>query len=116
MAQRKSTFAERLNRGMKEKGIRAVDLSRQSRISESMISCYRSGRYEATQTNLEKLAAALNVSIPWLMGYDVPMGQYEYNESHKKAEIVEKLETLTNEQREVVETLIDAMLRSDNNL
>lgn len=116
MSRRITTFADRLKKGMNEKGIKAADLSRRSGVSESMISNYRAGRFEAAQVNLQKLAEALDVSIPWLMGYDVPMGKYEFNETqNKKNEIAEKLETLTPEQREVVETLIDTLLKSDNN-
>ena len=37
------------------------------------ISQYRAGKYKASQRSLDKLARALNVSIPWLMGADVPM-------------------------------------------
>lgn len=111
MSDKVSTFSERLNHGMTLKNLKAAELSRRSGVSESMISCYRSGRYEAAQENLQKLAEALNVSIPWLMGYNVPIGTYEFNELKHKAEtILTKLEQLTPSQLSVVEGLIDALI------
>ncbi len=111
MSNKVSTFQERLNRAMNEKGIRAVELSDRSGVSESMLSCYRSGRYEATQANLQKLAEALNVSIAWLMGYDVPIGSYDFNEPVDKMELIlYKLRQLSPVQLLLVENLIDEFL------
>lgn len=53
--------------------MKASELSRLSKVNEGAISQYRKGRYKAKQDTIEKLANALNVSIPWLMGADVPM-------------------------------------------
>lgn len=67
------TFQNRLNYAIAHREISAADLAKISGISEAAISNYKSGKYKATQRNLEKLSNALNVSIPWLMGADVPM-------------------------------------------
>lgn len=61
-------FKDRLNKALLMKGISAAELSRISGVNEGAISQYRKGGYKANQYNLEKIAAALNVSIPWLMG------------------------------------------------
>lgn len=111
MSNRISTFSDRLKQGMIEKDIKAVDLAKRSGVSESMISNYRAGRFEAAQVNLQKLAEALNVSIAWLMGYDVPIGVYEFNDPKNKMELIlSKLERLTPEQLELVERLVDNLL------
>lgn len=111
MSNKVSTFQERLNRAMSEKSIRAVDLSAASGVSESMLSCYRSGRYEATQVNLQKLAEALNVSIAWLMGYDVPIGTYDAPQPIGRLDtLTDKLSLLTDSQLELVENLVDQFL------
>ena len=61
-------FKDRLNQALLMKGISAAELSRISGVNEGAISQYRKGGYKANQYNLEKIASALNVSIPWLMG------------------------------------------------
>lgn len=66
-------FNIRLVEALKLRNMKPAELSRISGISEGMISSYRHGNYKASQRNLEKLAKALNVSIPWLMGADVPI-------------------------------------------
>ena len=65
-----STFKERLEEALKSSGLSAADLSRITGINEGAISQYRKGAYKASQPTLEKLAKALSVSIPWLMGVD----------------------------------------------
>ena len=69
----KSAFKDRLNDALNYKNMKASELSRLSKVNEGAISQYRKGRYKAKQDTIEKLANALNVSIPWLMGADVPM-------------------------------------------
>ena len=66
-------FKERLDEAMRIREISAAELSRISKVNEGAISQYRAGKYKASQRSLDKLARALNVSIPWLMGADVPM-------------------------------------------
>lgn len=66
-------FKERLDEAMRIRDISAAELSRISKVNEGAISQYRAGKYKASQRSLDKLARALNVSIPWLMGADIPM-------------------------------------------
>ena len=66
-------FNVRLVEALQLRNMKPAELSRISGISEGMISSYRHGNYKASQRNLEKLAKAINVSIPWLMGADVPI-------------------------------------------
>lgn len=67
------TFRERLIEAMNIRGVRAVDVTKNTGLSSSLMSQYVNGLCEAKQTPLYKLAVYLNVSEPWLMGYDVPM-------------------------------------------
>ena len=110
MSERITTFSDRLKIGMKEKGFKAVDLAKRSGVSESIISNYRAGRFKASQDNTQKLAEALNVSISWLMGFDVPMGSYEFNGTVEIEPILTKLKKLSPSQLSVVEDLIDALI------
>lgn len=66
-------FKDRLNEAINERDISPAQLAKMSGVNEGAISQYRKGKYKATQRNLEKLAITLQVSIPWLMGGDVPM-------------------------------------------
>jgi repressor LexA len=64
-------FKDRLNQALKDKDMKASELSRLTGIGEGAISQYRKGAYKASQEKLELLARALNVPIAWLMGADV---------------------------------------------
>lgn len=69
----KSTFAERLKDALKLNNMSAAELCRQTGTPESVMSQYKSGKYVAKQKRLELYSKILDVSIPWLMGEDVPM-------------------------------------------
>lgn len=68
----KSTFAERLSEILQEQNIRQIDLCKKTGIGKSAMSQYLRGSFAPKQQKLYDLAAALNVSEAWLMGYDVP--------------------------------------------
>lgn len=74
-----TTFKDRLNEALILRNMKPAELAKISEINEGAISQYRKGAYKANQPNLEKLAKALNVSIPWLMGGDVPLTDYIKN-------------------------------------
>jgi transcriptional regulator with XRE-family HTH domain len=78
----KKTTAERLRELMDMRGLKQADIVRLCqpyadrlgvKLQKSALSQYISGRNEPNQYKLTVLALALNVSEPWLMGYDVPM-------------------------------------------
>lgn len=66
-------FNERLLEAMKAKGISQAELCKRTGIGKSAMSQYMSGKFNPKQTRTYLIATALNVSIPWLMGADVPM-------------------------------------------
>lgn len=65
-----ATFSERLNIALENRKMKAADLARITGINEGAISQYRKGAYKAKQPALDKLAKALNVAIPWIMGVE----------------------------------------------
>lgn len=67
------TFSERLCEGLRIRNMSAADLSRKINVAEGTISNYKKGTYVPKQNRVEEISNALNVSIPWLMGADVPM-------------------------------------------
>ena len=68
-----ATIAQRIEEGLKIRGMKQVDLVNLTGIGKSSISTYLTGEYEPKQRNIYKIAKALNVSEAWLMGLDVPM-------------------------------------------
>ena len=63
-----ATFSDRINEALQMRKTTPAELHRLTKIPESQISAYRKGLYKAGQRNTEKIAIALNVPIPWLMG------------------------------------------------
>lgn len=68
-----ANFNERLIEALNIRRIKQVDLCKKTGIGKSAMSQYMSGKFVPKQTRLYILSKALNVSIPWLMGADVPM-------------------------------------------
>lgn len=68
-----ATFAERFCEALEIRHISAAELSRKLNISEGTLSQYKKGLYEPKQRRTEAIAKALNVSVAWLFGGDVPM-------------------------------------------
>lgn len=77
MIKLKKTFSHRLKDALDIRQLKQSDLVEKTGIGKSAISQYLSGKYEAKQTNIYKIASALNVSEAWLMGYDVPIERKE---------------------------------------
>lgn len=74
-------FSQRLKEILEIKNLKQTDLVKMTGLDKSLISNYISGKYKAKSTNLYLIAKALNVSEPWLMGYDVPMERTVVNVS-----------------------------------
>lgn len=74
-----ATFAERFCEALSIRHMTAAELSRKLNINEGTISQYKKGMYEPKQKRTEAIAEILNVSIPWLMGGDVPMERTDNN-------------------------------------
>ena len=70
-----ATFAERLCEALSIRNMSAAELSRALDINEGTVSQYKKGLYEPKQKRTQAIAKALNVSIDWLMGADVPMDE-----------------------------------------
>ena len=66
------TTSNRLKQVMEELDINQSELVRRTGINKGALSSYISGRYIPKQRAIYALASALDVSEPWLMGYDVP--------------------------------------------
>ena len=99
-------FSRRLNIAIESAGITPAELSRMTNIGEGAISCYRNGAYKAGQKNIHKLALALGVSIPWLMGLDVDMSP---TFTEKKQILIERVEQMDEDELNRLSRILDAL-------
>ena len=79
---RKAELKDRLQEALNIRDKKAIDLSRDLKIPKSAISQYLSGKsLNMDSGRLHSICKYLDVSEPWLMGYNVPM---ERNMEKKK--------------------------------
>lgn len=111
------TISARLRKAMTLRGIKAVEISQKTGISESAISHYLKGRYEPNQPRIALISNVLNVRPEWLMGLDVPMEDEEFYKAKNEAKVrqyVIKLLNLNKEDQEYIFKQIDLLERSKN--
>jgi transcriptional regulator with XRE-family HTH domain len=77
------SISERIVEGMAIRNMKQVDIIEATGINKGSLSSYISGKYEPKQTNIFKIAKALNVNEAWLMGHDVPMERTLKNTNNK---------------------------------
>ena len=70
-----ATFRERINEALALRNMTQKELANKTKLSPPRINQYVNGIYEPKSEAVYVIAKTLNVSIPWLMGYDVPMDQ-----------------------------------------
>lgn len=101
---RSSEFKSRLKEAMSIRQKTQSDLVKLTGIPKSAMSQYLSGNFEPKTDRLKALANALDVSEPWLRGYDVPMGNpqnhFGYEENPRELELCDYYDTLSAEEQE----------------
>ncbi len=70
---RKEECQVRIKKAMNLRGLTQADIVEKTNIKKSALSQYINGKITPRQNAIGELAKILNVSEPWLMGYDVPM-------------------------------------------
>lgn len=78
---------------------------------------YAKGKYSPKTDYLRKIAIALNVSEPWLMGYDIPLERQEDMQiapnkpiTDEERYIIEALRLMTQEQKEMLLAMVNTVL------
>lgn len=66
-------IGERIKTALSMRGLKQSDLVHMTGIGKASISSYVSGAYTPKQTNISKIAKALNVNVLWLGGMDDQM-------------------------------------------
>lgn len=112
---RESTISERLKYLMDCYNLKQSDILKMTepfqkkykiKIGRNDLSQYISGKVNPGSKKLAILGLALNVNEAWLMGFDVPMKK---DDSKLDEQLLNKIETLTSEQKKAILNIIDTM-------
>ena len=119
---KKTDFATRLQEALDVTGIKPVELSEKTGLSQPLISQYLKGKFKAKQNNLYKIAVALNVNEGWLMGFDVEMErptpiyidqEDNYVLSDQEKILIDKFRKIEDNDRYIVIGFIDGLLTAE---
>lgn len=92
MSIKKAELKDRLQYALDLREKKAVDLSKDLNIPKSAISQYLSGRSQKMDTKrLYSICNYLDVSEPWMLGFDVPMDRALAKIEEKPVETANKL-------------------------
>lgn len=69
-------FSERLKFALRIRNMSQAELCKKADVHKSAMSQYVNGAFEPRRKQLERIAKALNVNEPWLMGWDVPFTEH----------------------------------------
>lgn len=106
---KENKFKDRLSHAMNLRNMKAAALSDKTGIAPPIISDYLAGKYKAKQDKVFLLAEALDVNESWLMGYEAPIERIP-DDQRKTDELREKIESLSNEKKELLIKMIDNMM------
>lgn len=123
-----TSISERIIEGMTTRNMKQIDIIEATGINKGSLSSYISGKYKPKQTNVYKIAKALDVSEAWLMGYDVPMEQNSKNSkfspsgidtsnstSYTEVNLLNKYRSLDDKGKHTVDTVLDMEYNRYNN-
>jgi len=103
---RPQTFAKRLRYALGIRGMSQAELCEKADVLKSAMSQYVNGSFEPRRKQLKRIAAALDVNEPWLMGWDVPLTKYD---GTPEAFDTAKLSDDKNRRSKVVDILYNRM-------
>lgn len=121
----KSSLKDRLKEAMTMRDKKPVDLVRDLKIPKSAISQYLSGKSQKMDSErLHKICLYLNVSEPWLLGFNVPVDikknteeladrHFEMIMDEDLNELFEDFKMLNSKQRKMVKDLIHSLADSE---
>lgn len=95
MAEKKADMKDRLQYALDLREKKAVDLSKDLDIPKSAVSQYLSGKSQKMDSRrLFAICQYLNVSEPWMLGFDVPMERQKAQKNNDTiADIVIRMRT-----------------------
>lgn len=125
MSEKKAELKDRLQHALNIREKKSVDLVRDLNIPKSAVSQYLSGKSQNMDSErLYSICKYLDVSEPWMLGFDVPMERKIEKKNDIIVDIVtrlrtdedflslvETMNTLNAEQLQSVKTLISAFIK-----
>lgn len=99
------TFQQRFLQAKEESGLRWIDIANRSGLDKASISQYKNGVHVPEPDALYRLAVALNVSMEWLTGAEVSVGNSDIlNRYHQlndlgKSEFTRFLDDLSSDKK-----------------
>jgi transcriptional regulator with XRE-family HTH domain len=106
MDEKKAELKDRLQEALILREKKAADLVRDLKIPKSAVSQYLSGKSQNMDSErMYAICRYLNVSEPWMLGFDVPMERKTEKNNDTIADIVVRLRT-DSDFLSLVETLI----------
>ena len=105
---------QRLNEAFRASGMTQTELCNKTGINKGALSSYLSGRYFPKQKAIESLSDALNVPIPYLMGYDeMTNNEYAPDFTIEDSILLEKVHKLSPATRHMLDGILDTLLEGD---
>ena len=95
----------RIKEAMELRNLNQSDIVERTNIKKSALSQYISGKITPRQNAIDELSKVLNVSEPWLMGYDVPMKRTVLKKETQKSKTDDVV--LTPEQEAELQYIIE---------
>lgn len=122
MSQPTAELKDRLKQALTVRDMSAIELSEQTGIPKSSISQYMSGYAKPKQDRIYLICKALDISEPWLIGYDVEMEDPK-NNSPIQLDEAEQLQSKVNEiasrlsldNLEIAAAQLEILLKSQEN-
>jgi len=108
------TIGKRIRTALEVRGMKAIDLSKETGMSKSSISQYMSGKNDPKQDKIYAMAKVLDVNPVWLMGFDVPMDSVVAIEVTKEERVMlSEVRKLDAADRNKLEGFLSALLAAD---
>lgn len=122
MSQPTAELKDRLKQALTVRDMSAIELSEQTGIPKSSISQYMSGYAKPKRDRIYLICKALDISEPWLIGYDVEMEDPK-NNSPIQLDEAEQLQSKVNEiasrlsldNLEIAAAQLEILLKSQEN-
>lgn len=108
-----TTSTERLKELLNSDARSYTSIASELNVSKQIVSAWANGRRSPKKTTLAKIAEIYNVSIDWLMGFDVEKNETIHKQPDPEIQIVSAMmESMSAEQRQQVIDLVKILIKA----